>query len=71
MIFNFMTLSVISRYEWLSFNVAGGLSYSFDRLSPFLNSSHLWTIQFSAFILIQFSLLWANRAKLEALLASL
>jgi hypothetical protein len=67
MIFNFMTLVVTSGYEWLSFNVAGGLSYSFDRLSPVLSSSHIWTAQFSAFLLIQFSLLWANRGRLESL----
>jgi hypothetical protein len=71
MIVNFMTLNMLSKYEWLTFNVAGGLSYSFDRLSPILNSSYLWTVQFFAFILIQLSLLWANRDKLESLFASL
>ncbi|MBT0160302.1 glycosyltransferase family 39 protein [Candidatus Bathyarchaeota archaeon A05DMB-2] len=70
MIFNFMTIVVTSGYEWLSFDVPGGLSYSFDKLSPVLNSSHIWTVQFSAFLLIQFSLLWANRGRLEALFAS-
>jgi 4-amino-4-deoxy-L-arabinose transferase-like glycosyltransferase len=71
MIFNFSTLIVMSGYQWLSFNVAGGLSYSFEKLSPLLSSSHIWTAQFSAFILIQFSLLWANRSNLQSLFAAL
>jgi 4-amino-4-deoxy-L-arabinose transferase-like glycosyltransferase len=69
MIFNFMTLVVTSGYEWLSYNVAGGLSYSFDRLTPLLSSNNIWIVQFSAFLLIQFSLLWANRGRLESLFA--
>jgi 4-amino-4-deoxy-L-arabinose transferase-like glycosyltransferase len=69
MIVNLMSLNMISKYEWLAFNVAGGYSYSFDVLSPILETSHLWTIQFFAFILIQFSLLWAIRGKLESFLS--
>jgi hypothetical protein len=71
MIFNLMTLNMFSKYEWLTFKVHGGFSYSFIRLSPLLDSSQLWAIQFFAFILIQFSLLWANRDKIEPLFASL
>ena len=71
MIFNFLALTTLAKYEWLTFNVAGGLSYSFDRLSPILISSHTWAVQVFAFALIQLSLLWANRSKLEKLFASL
>ena len=68
MIVNLLSLNMISKYEWLAFKVDGGFSYSFDVLPPILDSSHLWTIQFLAFILIQFSLLWAIRDKLESFL---
>lgn len=68
MIVNLMTISMISKYDWLSFNVAGGLSYSFDVLPPLLNSSYHWAIQILGFVLIQFSLLWAVRDKLASFL---
>ncbi len=66
MFFNFMSLVVTAGYQWLSFDVAGGLSYSFDKLSAVISSGHVWTVQLSAFLLIQFSLLWANRGRLES-----
>jgi hypothetical protein len=69
MFFNFMSLIVTAGYQWLSFDVAGGLSYSFDKLSPVISSSQVWTVQLSAFLLIQFSLLWANRGRLESFFA--
>jgi len=68
MIFNLLSLSMISKYDWLTFKVDGGFSYSFDVLPPILDSGYLWTIQIFAFILIQFSLLWAIRDKLEPFL---
>ena len=68
MIFNLLSLGMISKYDWLTFKVDGGFSYSFDVLPPILDSSYLWTIQILAFILIQFSLLWAIRDKLEPFL---
>jgi len=68
MVFNLLSLSMISKYEWLAFKVDGGFSYSFDVLPPILDSSYLWAIQIFAFILIQFSLLWAIRDKLESFL---
>jgi hypothetical protein len=71
MIFNFMAIAAFSKYEWIAFNVVGGLSYSFDRLSPIFSSSNTWAIQVLAFVSIQLSLLWANRSKLESLFASL
>jgi hypothetical protein len=71
MIFNLMTINRLSNYEWFTFKVEGGFSYSFDRLSPILDSAYLWAVQFFGFILIQFSLLWANRGRIESLFASL
>lgn len=71
MIFNFLALTTLVKYDWLTFNVAGGLSYSFDRLSPILSSHNTWAVQVFAFVLIQVSLLWANRKRLESLFASL
>ncbi len=68
MIFNLLSISMISKYDWLTFKVDGGFSYSFDALPPILDSAHLWTIQILAFILIQFSLLWSIRDKLEPFL---
>ena len=68
MIFNLLSISMISKYDWLTFKVDGGFSYSFDVLPPLLDSSYLWTIQIFAFILIQFSLLWAIKDKLEPFL---
>ena len=71
MIFNLMTINRLSNYEWFTFKVEGGFSYSFDRLSPILGSAYVWAAQFFGFILIQFSLLWANRDRIESLFASL
>jgi len=68
MIVNLITINMISRYEWLAFHVAGGLSYSFDVLPPILESSYHWPIQVFGFVLIQFSLLWAIRDKLASFL---
>jgi 4-amino-4-deoxy-L-arabinose transferase-like glycosyltransferase len=68
MIFNLLSLGMISKYDWLSFKVDGGFSYSFEVLPPILDSGHLWAIQIFGFILIQFSLLWAVRDKLASFL---
>lgn len=68
MIFNLLSLSMISKYDWVTFNVAGGFSYSFDVLPPILDSRHLWPTQIFAFTLIQFSLLWAIKDKLASFL---
>ncbi len=68
MIVSLLSLNMISKYEWLAFKVDGGFSYSFDVLPPILDSSHIWGIQFFAFILIQFSLLWAIGDKVESFL---
>jgi len=68
MIFNLLSISMISKYDWLTFNVAGGFSYSFDVLPPILDSRYLWPIQIPAFTLIQFSLLGTIRDKLESFL---
>ena len=71
MIFNFFSLTTLLKYDWLTFNVFGGLSYSFDRLSPILSSGRLWALQLLGFVIIQLSLLWTNRKKIESLFASL
>jgi 4-amino-4-deoxy-L-arabinose transferase-like glycosyltransferase len=71
MIFNFMALTTLVKYDWLAFYVPGGLSYSFDRLSPILDSGRAWRAQVLGFMLIQLSLLWANRGRLQLLFASL
>lgn len=71
MVYNLVTLNMLSKYDWLTFNVAGGFSYSFDRLSPMLSSDYLLGAQLFGFMLIQVSILWANRDKLEALLGGL
>lgn len=71
MIFNFMALTTLVKYEWLAFHVPGGFSYSFDRLSPILSGNLAWQVQILAFVVIQLSLLWANRGKLQLLFASL
>jgi len=68
MIFNLLSLGMISKYDWLTFKVDGGFSYSFEVLPAILDSGYLWAIQIFAFILIQFSLLWAIRDKLEPFL---
>jgi len=56
MIVNLLSLNMTSKYEWLEYRVAGGFSYSFDRLTPMLGTNHGWSVQFLAFALIQFSL---------------
>jgi 4-amino-4-deoxy-L-arabinose transferase-like glycosyltransferase len=71
MIFNLVTLNILSKYDWLTFNVEGGLGYSFDRLTPVLASGYLVGAQFAGFIIIQLSLLWANRDKLESIFVAL
>lgn len=68
MIVNLLSLNMTSKYEWLEYRVAGGFSYSFDRLTPILGTNHGWSVQFLAFALIQFSLLWALKDKLEPFL---
>jgi len=65
MIVNLLSLNMTAKYEWLEYRVAGGFSYSFDRLTPVLGANNGWSAQFLAFVLIQFSLLWALKDKLE------
>ncbi len=68
MIVNFLSLNMTSKYEWLEYRVAGGFSYSFDRLTPVLGSGYAVCAQFIAFALIQFSLIYALKDKLEPFL---
>ncbi len=68
MIVNLLSLNMTAKYEWLEYRVAGGFSYSFDRLTPVLGANHGWSAQFLAFALIQFSLLWELKDKLEPFL---
>jgi 4-amino-4-deoxy-L-arabinose transferase-like glycosyltransferase len=71
MVFNFISLTTMLKYSWLSFNVPGGLSYSFDRLAPVFGSSTLWSFQLLGFLLINLGLLWSNRSKLQTLFSVL
>ncbi len=68
MIVNFLSLNMTLKYEWLEYRVAGGFSYSFDRLTPVLGSGYAVCAQFIAFALIQFSLIYALKDKLEPFL---
>jgi 4-amino-4-deoxy-L-arabinose transferase-like glycosyltransferase/outer membrane protein assembly factor BamB len=68
---NFLAVTYLTRHEWVSFEALGDLRYSFIRLSPFLSSNCVWGAQVLGFVLIQFSLVWANRARLQRLFSSL
>jgi 4-amino-4-deoxy-L-arabinose transferase-like glycosyltransferase len=71
MIFNFMSLTTMLKYSWLTFNVPGGLSYSFDRLASVFSNTQLWGFQLLGFVLINLGLLWSNRSKLQSLFSAL
>ena len=68
---NFLALANLAKNEWVSFRVPGDLYYSFNRLSLALGSSFVWAAQILGFILIQLSLLWANRAIVRRLFSKL
>jgi 4-amino-4-deoxy-L-arabinose transferase-like glycosyltransferase len=71
MVVNVMTLGTMARQGRLIFEASGEFGYALDKLPPTLGLGYVWAIQLSAFMLMQFSLLWANRDKLKAALASL
>ena len=72
MVFNFISLTTMLKYNWLTYNVPGGLSYSFDRLpSVFESSTFFWSFQLLGFLLINLGLLWSNRSKLQSLFSAL
>jgi uncharacterized membrane protein len=70
-IFNFLSLTKMLEANWLTFNVPGGLSYSFERLATVLSSSQLWGLQLLGFLLINIGLLLSNRSKLQLLFSAL
>jgi len=72
MIFNFISLTTMLKYSWITYNVPGGLGYSFNRLpSVFEGSTLFWSFQLLGFLLINFGLLWSSRSKLQALFSAL
>jgi hypothetical protein len=71
MIVNFLSLTTMLKYSWLTFNVPGGMSYSFDRLGQTFDSIYLWGFHIVGFVLINLGLLWSNRAKLQTLFKAL
>jgi len=71
MIFNFLSLKTMLEDSWLTFNVPGGLSYSFESLANGFGSSQLWGFQLLGFLLINLGLLLSNRSKLQSLFSAL
>jgi 4-amino-4-deoxy-L-arabinose transferase-like glycosyltransferase len=71
LIFNFLSLNAMQEDSWLTFNVPGGLIYSFERLATVFSSSQLWGLQLLGFLLINFCLLLSNRSKLQSLFSAL
>jgi 4-amino-4-deoxy-L-arabinose transferase-like glycosyltransferase len=70
-IFNFLSLTKMLEANWLTFNVPGGLSYSFERLATVLSNPQLWGLQLLGFLLINIGLLLSNRSKLQSLFSTL
>ena len=72
MVFNFISLTTMLKYSWLTYDVPGGLSYSFDRFPSVFGSSTLfWSFPLLGFLMINLGLLWSNRSKLQSLFSAL
>ena len=71
LIFNFLSLKTMLEDSWLTFNVSGGLIYSFESLAVGFDSSQLWGFQLLGFLLINLGLLLSNRSKLQTLFSAL
>ena len=64
MIVNMLILWTFIGKDYLLFKVDKVVGYSFERLLPIAGPNYLMTIQLLGFVLIIFSLLWANKDKL-------
>jgi len=70
LIFNFLSLKTMLEESWLTFNVPGGLIYSFESLVAGFDSAQLWGFQLIGFLLINLGLLFGNRSNLQSLFSA-
>jgi hypothetical protein len=61
---NMLTLQMLTGQDYLLFRVDANIGYSFVRLTPAFGQQYLGAVQGLGFVLIAFSILWANKDKL-------